>query len=65
MKAAMGDGPFQEAWRYIFRNGIEEERTLTDEGIYERFLAYTPESKASKVNPVFVDSHGGSFVTLL
>ncbi len=59
----MGDGPFQEAWRYIFRNGIEEETTLTDEEIYELFLAYTPDSKASKVNQVFVDSHGGGFVT--
>ena len=63
LKAAMGDEPFHTAWKEIFQTGIEEDRIFTDEEIYQLFLKHAPTDRITRTNQVFVQYHGGDFVT--
>jgi len=62
LKAAMGDEPFQAAWREIFQAGIGNNLKFTDAEIYQAFLKHTPTDRIARVNQVFINFHGGDFV---
>tara|TARA_B100001245_G_C22785933_1_gene379309 strand:+ start:604 stop:912 length:309 start_codon:yes stop_codon:yes gene_type:complete len=62
LEAAMGDEPFQAAWREIFQIEIGDNLKFTDAEIYQRFLKHALTDHITKVNQVFINFHGGDFM---
>jgi len=62
LKSAMGDEPFQAAWREIFQTGIGDNLKFTDAEIYQLFFKHTPTDHITRVNQVFINFHGSDFV---